>query len=108
DRNSASTAISNAIRRLKYWLCSPSCAFSMVSWISDIMAPLVATRAHFARHCEERKRRSNPERRLDCLAELVIGPATRWLGIMLGAWMRAAVSLDQALGIDGSINLRGG
>jgi hypothetical protein len=30
------------------------------------------------RHCEERKRRSNPHRaaELDCFAELVIGPAT--------------------------------
>jgi hypothetical protein len=38
-------------------------------------------------HCEERQRRSNPERRfsLDCFAELVIGPATsgrtRWLAM---------------------------
>ena len=46
DRNSARIAITSAILRLKPAPCSPSSAFSIASWISDMMfaSPLVRIR----------------------------------------------------------------
>src|SRR5579863_3880101 len=96
DRNSASTAINSAIFLLNPTPCSPSCAFSIVSCISDMM-PLSLQHVHFAHHCGERKRRNNP----DGGRTARFRPQWR-----LRARMGGAIGLDQALGVDRGVDLR--
>src|SRR5580692_3310662 len=78
DRNNARIAITSATRLLKPSPCSPSCAFSIASWISDMVsAPCVAL-------------------------------VNRRIAQILRARVGGAISADQAFGVDFGINLRGG
>src|ERR1700675_3004006 len=76
DRNSARIAITSAIRLLNPSPCSPSCAFSIASWISDMVsAPRVSL-------------------------------VKRRIAQILRARVGGAIGADQALGVDLGIDLR--
>src|SRR5580692_2304438 len=77
ERNSARIAITSAIRLLKPSPCSPSCAFSIASWISDMVAA-------------------------PCVS-LVKGRIAQILRARVGG----AIGADEAFGVDLGIDLRG-